>query len=331
MKILSILAAGFVFLASPSLAASIAAFSQSCWDLENSSLPSCDRMTKLDVLLEGKIIEGDAEKFERVIKTIGRKVNLVVLRSPGGSVSEAIKIGKIIRQLMIPTEAPNFYFSSEGPLCGESVALNPTKGAAHPEISCVCASACFLIYASGFPRNIAYVLLHRPFIEPSVNFNLSYDDSVQAAAAAKQKVMEYMQGMGIPGRYTSTMFSTPSNAAIHIPLEEMQNYISGYPPEVEEWLMSKCKTGTTGQIGKSFNELVKRGNNNDLMALTQELVGRDTCLENALEPKRQAVRLEYFGPLSTKELVEKKNRCLAESQGFTKQHPAVKFDDPHCD
>ena len=67
------------------------------------------------------------------------------------------------------------------------------------------------------------------------------------------------------------------------------------------------------------------------MALTQELVGRDTCLENALEPKRQAVRLEYFGPLSAKELMEKKNRCLAESQGVAKQHPALKFDDPHCD
>lgn len=146
--------------AEPAFAASIEPFSTFCsreWRRLDFSCP----FPYHDILIEGEIVPGDARKFERVVRDIGRRVGTVVLRSPGGSVPDAMAIGRLVRKLMLETEGPGF--SSEN----EEAACQPEGG--HPNAVCVCASACFLIYAGGFPRNVSYVLLHRPFVNPSAN------------------------------------------------------------------------------------------------------------------------------------------------------------------
>ena len=285
------------FAAAPTFAANIEPFSTFCsrqWRRLDFSCPFPDH----DILIDGEIIPGDARKFERVVRGIGRRVGTVVLRSQGGSVPDAMAIGRLVRKLMIETEGPGFYSESGGASC------EPERG--HPNAVCVCASACFLVYAGGFPRDVSYVLLHRPFVNPSINAGMSYDDSMRLASEARKEVAEYLREMGVPDRYANILFSTPSNIAAHVPLNDMQNVFSGYPPEVEEWLMAKCHTITTGQdeqrlADNSAREATKGGYRiEDSLAIKASLM-RDICVYEALKSKRAAVRAEWFGPATEAE------------------------------
>jgi hypothetical protein len=93
------------FAATPTFAANIEPFSTLC-------SRSCSRLDfscpwpENDLLVEGDIAPGDARKFERVVRSIGRCVKTVVLRSQGGSVLDSIEIGRLVRKLMIQTEGP---------------------------------------------------------------------------------------------------------------------------------------------------------------------------------------------------------------------------------
>ena len=77
--------------AEPAFAASIEPFSTFCsreWRRLDFSCP----FPYHDILIEGEIVPGDARKFERVVRDIGRRVGTVVLRSPGGSVPDAMVV-----------------------------------------------------------------------------------------------------------------------------------------------------------------------------------------------------------------------------------------------
>jgi hypothetical protein len=98
-----------------------------------------------------------------------------------------MEIGRLIRRLMLETMAP---FPVGGrPYCPE-VATFPDKA-----LSCVCASACFLIYAGGVPRNMAYVLLHRPYVDPLDNARLDVDTSSKVVGRMRDDVNAYLQYM----------------------------------------------------------------------------------------------------------------------------------------
>ena len=285
------------FAAVPTFAANIEPFSTLCsrqWRRLDFSCPAREN----DILIEGEINPGDARKFERVVRGIGRRVGTVVLRSPGGSVPDAMAIGRLVRQLMLETDGPGFSGENEGATC------QPEGG--HPNTVCVCASACFLIYAGGFPRDVSYVLLHRPFVDPSVNAGMGYDQSMLLASQARKEVAEYLREMGVPDRYANILFSTPSNTAVHVPLSDMRNAFAGYPPEVEEWLMAKCQTISTGQAEQRFaeesaREATRQGYRiEDSLAINTHVM-RGICVDDALKSKRAAVRAEWFGPVTDAE------------------------------
>ena len=56
--------------------------------------------------IEGEIIAGDFEKFDKLVEKHGYATNTVALASPGGDVVEAMKIGRLIRELRFSTWAP---------------------------------------------------------------------------------------------------------------------------------------------------------------------------------------------------------------------------------
>jgi hypothetical protein len=58
------------------------------------------------VKVEGDIIPGDARKLLDFYKTYGVMISPVHLRSRGGSVEEAMKMGAIIRRLRLETDVP---------------------------------------------------------------------------------------------------------------------------------------------------------------------------------------------------------------------------------
>ena len=72
------------------------------------------------IALEGRIEDGDFNKFAALISKHPRLSGVLILHSPGGNLFVAIKIGQLVRQLIIATSS-----SSQFP--GRSLVLNPAK------------------------------------------------------------------------------------------------------------------------------------------------------------------------------------------------------------
>ena len=115
------------------------------------------------VKLEGDIEPGDALKLLALYEKYGDEaVSPVYLRSKGGDVEEAIKVGRLIRQLRLETEVP-IRRDNEG------LSLVPATDAAN----FVCASACFLVFAGGVGRTGDFLALHRPHLSEEAARSLS--------------------------------------------------------------------------------------------------------------------------------------------------------------
>src|SRR5262245_10164774 len=59
------------------------------------------------VLLNGPIVPGDAAKFAKFLRQHHPFLDEVILTSSGGSVDDAMKIGRLIRKDLIKTKAPH--------------------------------------------------------------------------------------------------------------------------------------------------------------------------------------------------------------------------------
>src|SRR6266550_4814767 len=62
------------------------------------------------MLLDGRIEPGDAQKFSTFLKAHHPFVSDLYLSSPGGSVADAIAIGRLTRAALIQTQAPQQNF-----------------------------------------------------------------------------------------------------------------------------------------------------------------------------------------------------------------------------
>jgi hypothetical protein len=105
------------------------------------------------VKLEGEIVPGDAQKLLDLYNAYAENVSPIYLRSKGGRVEEAMKMGTIIRRLRLETRAPRVWDAGSQPI--DFIKID------HQE-NMICASACFLVYAGGASRSGNYLALHRP-------------------------------------------------------------------------------------------------------------------------------------------------------------------------
>jgi hypothetical protein len=108
-------------------------------------------------LLRGPIVGGDYENVVRLFRDSHPLLRKFSLISPGGSVEEAIRIGRLFRKYAITATAPfrllNGSFEAFGP---HAATLLCAEGS-----ECVCASACALIWFGAVDR-WGTVGLHRP-------------------------------------------------------------------------------------------------------------------------------------------------------------------------
>lgn len=136
------------------------------------------------IALNGDISGGEAQHFiPRMIAAAERcGSNVIVMRSmPGGSVTDAIAIGEMVRAREYVT------------------ALLPDS---------LCASACGLIYLAGVQRywraNGRFVI-HRPEIRASRPFK-SIAEENQAYDELKVRLIRYVAGMGANPDYVEAMY-----------------------------------------------------------------------------------------------------------------------------
>lgn len=127
----------------------------------------------------GKIEAGDDARFRSVVldqirRPSGQPVERVRIYSPGGNLKAALGIGDQVSALQLDTWVPSVFIPNRNNVTNtdllrgrrtctvgdKSVTFDPTTG--EGDAGCQCASACFVIWATGATREGDLVGVHRP-------------------------------------------------------------------------------------------------------------------------------------------------------------------------
>jgi hypothetical protein len=202
------------------------------------------------IVIEGQIEEGDYEKFVNAVLQGGTKADIFIA-SIGGNAIEAMKIGRLIRALKFSTIAP--LLNDKGlPYCEWAAPITNSE-------NCTCQSACVLIYLSGINRSGSYLGVHRTFIKHDVLKNLPIDKATQYSKEVSKYVREYLSEMGSPPSLSEKIESISSDSIDLLDEAYINEYLSGYSKDIEEWLIAHCG----GSEDELFLSNFGRKNNND--------------------------------------------------------------------
>ena len=254
----------------------------------------------------GPIEYGDEVKFKnellRLAKT-GVRVSGVHVYTPGGSVYSAIKIGRYIRKIHLfgtwaPVEYLPFPFNMnteywtdylQSNHCwshdkrGEYVMTQLNRVTRRGDQNCICASACFLIWAAGAGVNQQgtntedvpgamkaklSILIHRPYFKPEEYAHWPQKDARSRYEATQRFVEEYLREMEVPDVIIRRMFSIPSNQLSPLTREEIatMDRRSLWPPYLDELYIARCGKNEACQerfIQEAYFERIKELENMD--------------------------------------------------------------------
>lgn len=245
----------------------------------------CDGDRACYIQLKGNIESGDAEKFESLLSELnraGHQVSSITLLSRGGAVSEALKIGTIVRDAMISTNSPGQRTYSppipDGLVPGtrsaidairendrnrftymylstlDGVLITSSKKAIENvqilgkslsyDQDAICASACALIAVSGLYR-FGTVGVHHMYVEDK---EIDFNDLDAILSKGTDDVQGYLIELRVPSSFVDRMTSTPSNEMTWIDLIE----IGMLDPVLKEYLYGKCGGLTSKQSSDEF-------------------------------------------------------------------------------
>jgi len=144
----------------------------------------------------GTIVPGSAARFSDAVAKYGSSIKTVSLNSPGGSVRDAIAMGRLIRDKKFATEVESGHY---------------------------CASACPLIFAGGTLRRAgpgARIGVHQI---SSINGDLSHDDGMASAQQITAMTESYLRDMGVDlGVWLHAMATPKSDLYVFTPKEMLE-------------------------------------------------------------------------------------------------------------
>ncbi|WP_338550668.1 hypothetical protein [Roseovarius phycicola] len=164
-------------------------------------LPNRLVLTKIEQAtyrLEGDIAEGDADRVIKLLQDARPTPEWLVLQSPGGVVSDALQIGRFVRETGINTRM----------LAGE-----------------YCYSACPYILMGGVERDVdeaAQVGVHQHYFGESTILPASF--AVEDIQAGQGEVMLYLDEMGIDPLIMVPALTTPPDEIYVLLPEELRKY-----------------------------------------------------------------------------------------------------------
>jgi hypothetical protein len=160
-----------------------------------------------DLILEGTIAPGDYDKIIKRLEIINADcpnscARSIYLASPGGSLIEAMKIGRLVRTLRWETVVPS-------PITNPYVNPNhifEKEQLQDPKSNHLCASACFFIFVAGTSRSSdeldvdenVILGIHRPYLTDTELRALSSDQAIASASRVRDVVEGYLKAMGVP-------------------------------------------------------------------------------------------------------------------------------------
>jgi hypothetical protein len=143
----------------------------------------------------GTIGPGTAKAFAEEIAKRGSYVKTVVLHSPGGSVSDALQMGRLIRQKGFNTAV---------------------------ETGRYCASSCPLIFAGGVERyagDKAVLGVHQVFSIPQIG--VAATDSSETVQRVAAECQRYLRDMGVDLEVWMRAMETPRDALYYFKQDEL--------------------------------------------------------------------------------------------------------------
>ena len=186
---------------------------------------------EVGILVEGEIEPGDAYRlWIELLNDFGFGRD-IYLRSKGGDVDEAIKMGELIRRLRLATYAPL--------VKDDGTHYDWIKIAS--EDNNICASACFLVYAGGVNRMGNYIGLHRPFLPKNIGSSIPDDQYERGETEYIDKITAYLKKMEIDQFFIDNLISN-SSVDMHVVTEEEAetHHLYDTAPSIEEAIYAKC-------------------------------------------------------------------------------------------
>lgn len=171
--------------------------------------------------ISGPIVYGDAKKFEDLAVMWGKRgfwIGYVRLWSPGGSVSEALQIGRQIRMMKAATGAPRLMDDGITRRCVRKTPVDMevrdiywNTRTKQGDSGCDCASACFLIWVAGVGRFGNVLGVHRPSFDAKYFAGLTPTEASQVYERMSGEVSDYLREMDVAQPIIDRMFAFSSS------------------------------------------------------------------------------------------------------------------------
>jgi hypothetical protein len=148
------------------------------------------------LIATGTIVPGASDSFAAEIEKRGDYVKTVVLHSPGGSVQDALKIGRLIRERKYNTEVLDARY---------------------------CASSCPLVFAGGVERLAApkaAIGVHQVSALTSAA-SATMADGMSSAQRVSAEVQRYLRDMGVDSQVWVHAMETPANELFYFKPDEL--------------------------------------------------------------------------------------------------------------
>jgi len=144
----------------------------------------------------GRIETGSAGDFDTFLDHDGKGAKTIWLLSPGGSVPDAISMGRSVRKRGIDTMVADYGY---------------------------CASSCPLVFAGGVHRSAGkHALIGVHQISAVAKGTETWGDGISAAQQISARCVDYLVSMGVdPGSWIKAM-QTPKERLYIFRLEELQ-------------------------------------------------------------------------------------------------------------
>ncbi len=150
------------------------------------------------LMATGTIAPGISEAFASEVKKRGDYIKTVVLNSPGGSVADALAMGKLIRERKLSTEV---------------------------ESGKICASSCPLMFVGGVERRAgtkASIGVHQVFALSSKD-NLTQRDDMGDAQRISARCQRYLGDMGVNTQMWVHAMETPKEKLFIFKPDELKS------------------------------------------------------------------------------------------------------------
>ncbi|RTL51652.1 MAG: hypothetical protein EKK40_08930 [Bradyrhizobiaceae bacterium] len=151
------------------------------------------------LMATGTITPGISESFASEVNKRGDYIKTVVLNSPGGSVADALAMGKLIRERKLATEV---------------------------ESGKICASSCPLMFAGGVERRAgakAAIGVHQVFSMTSAKDSQVQHDDMSDAQRISARCQRYLTDMGVNTQMWIHAMETPKDKLFVFKPDELKS------------------------------------------------------------------------------------------------------------